>query len=141
MVQRVITEYFVPFWSLQRILTLLPSRVITLRFGFFLYSSILNCFILFVFLFQTYDRSADNRPADIRITFVCAAAIAGAKVDEPHVIRTILRRRTNPSIKYITIMLFEYLIDFTSLKIHLQEFIFCSDLNSIGFCVFHIIVI
>ena len=38
-------------------------------------------------------------------------------------------------------MLFEYLIDFTSLKIHLQEFIFCSDLNSIGFCVFHIIVI
>lgn len=73
MVQRVITEYFVPFWSVQRILTLLPSRVITLRFGFFLYSSILNCFILFVFLFQTYDRSAD-----IRIILVCVVAIAGA---------------------------------------------------------------
>lgn len=38
-----------------------------------------------------------DRPADIRIILVCVVAIARAKVDDPLVIRTILRRRTKPA--------------------------------------------
>ena len=75
------TTVYVPIISVQTILILLPSRVITLRFGFFLYSSILNCFILFVFLFQIHDRSAD-----IRITLECVVTISDAKSDDQHAI-------------------------------------------------------